>query len=250
MLVKCPECANDVSDAAAACPKCGHPMQASAAAPSPTPTPQKVSHSSGWISLGAFLFASFTPAILAPIFVLAGLIFAGKELSGGGKKFGALVLCLSLLQGWFVLDHFGHVSANLGITTAKDADAQAVARYANVSLDVPGDWRSIAESKCREEWASDYRMQDYCVRQQSEAAQQLATGAPADIDADAFRVIRGKCSEEWPRDFKMRAYCERQQYEGFRSLNTSSTSDPVRNTCAQKWPNDFKMRKYCETRGG
>lgn len=71
--------------------------------------------------------------------------------------------------------------------TAKDTDAQVAARYSNVSLDVPGDWRSIADSKCREEWASDYRMQDYCVRQQSEAAQQLSTGAPSDIDGGAFR---------------------------------------------------------------
>ena len=27
-LIKCPECGTDVSDAAAACPKCGHPLKA------------------------------------------------------------------------------------------------------------------------------------------------------------------------------------------------------------------------------
>lgn len=249
MLVKCPECSNEVSLSAAACPKCGHPTQTSAAAAS-APAVLKVSHSSGWISLAAFLLANFTPAILAPIFVLVGLIFAGRELSGGGKKFGAVVLCLSLLQGWFVLDHFGHLSGTLGITTAKDTDAKVAASYANVSLDIPDDWRSIAESKCREEWISDYQMQDYCVRQQSEAAQSLSTGAPADIDPEAFRVIRGKCADEWPRDFKMREYCERQQFEGFRNLKASGTSEPVRNACAQQWPNDYKMRKYCEGKGG
>jgi hypothetical protein len=33
-LIKCPECSNEVSDKAASCPKCGHPLQATA--PQPT----------------------------------------------------------------------------------------------------------------------------------------------------------------------------------------------------------------------
>lgn len=244
MLVKCPECGNDVASEATACPKCGQPMERKL----PVGTEKKVSHSAGWISLAAFVLANFTPAILSPIFVLVGLIFAAKELSGGGRGFGILVLCLSLMQGWFVVDHFGHISGTLGITTAKDADSQAAARYANVSLDLPGDWRAVAESKCREEWPTDYRMQKYCVSQQSEGAQTLSLGAPTDVDSTAFRVIRGKCAEEWPRDFKMRAYCEKQQYEGLRALTASASSDPLRNACAQQWPNDFKMRRYCETK--
>jgi len=216
---------------------------------SPGPAARKVSHSAGWISLAAFVLANFTPAILAPIFVLVGLIFAGKELSGGGKKFGSVVLCLSLLQGWFVLDHFGHISGSLGITTAKDADARAAAQYSNVSTALPADWRGVAESKCREDWPTDYRMQQYCISQQSEGAQKLSLGAPSEVDSSAFRVIRGKCAEDWPRDFRMREYCEKQQYDGYRALNASSVGDSARNACAQQWPSDFRMRRYCETKG-
>lgn len=244
MLVKCPECGNDVSSEAAACPKCGQPTEQ----PKPPLPAKKISHSAGWISLAAFVLANFSPAILAPIFVLVGLIFAGKEMSGGGRGFGIAVLCLSLVQGWFVLDHFGHISGTLGISTAKDADTQAASRYANVSLNLPGDWHAVAESKCREEWPTDYRMQQHCVTQQSEGAQTLERGSPTDVDTTAFRVIRGKCAEDWPRDFKMRAHCEKQQFEGFRSLGASASGAPLRNSCAQQWPNDFRMRQYCESK--
>lgn len=245
MLVKCPECGNDMSSSAASCPKCGHPNAETAGAPAAA---RKVSHTAGWLSLAAFLLASFTPAILAPFLVLAGLAFAAKELSGGGKVFGVIVLCLSLLQGWFVLDHFGRISGTLGITTAKDVEARAVDKYAAASLDLPGDWRSIAETKCRDEWPTDFRMQQHCLKQQTEGARTLDAGPATGVDAAAFRIIRGKCSEEWPRDFRMRAHCEKQQTEGYRALNSASTGESKRNACAQQWPDDYRMRRHCETK--
>lgn len=244
MLVTCPECQHKMSSEAAACPSCGRPMPSDVA-----PSAAKVSHSAGWISLAAFLLANFTPALLAPLFVLGGLIYAAKELSGGSKAFGALVLCLSLMQGWAVVDHFGQLSGTLGIATAKDADAAASARYANVDTTLPSNWRATAQAKCREEWSTDYQMQKYCFDQQELGAQELSTGAPGGVDQDAFRVIRGKCAEEWPQDFQMRAYCEKQQYKGFSALSSSTPDDSTRDACAQQWPNDYQMRRYCETHG-
>jgi hypothetical protein len=195
------------------------------------------------------LLANFTPAILAPIFVLVALIFAAKELSGGSKLFGVVVLCLSLLQGWFVIDHFGNVRGTLGITTAKDADTQTVQRYAEVDMNLPADWSSTAQAKCREEWPTDYQMQKHCIDQQTNAARELSSGAPSGIEQGVFRIIRGKCAEEWPRDFQMRAHCEKQQYDAYFALNSSKPGDSVRNACAQEWPNDFQMRQHCETHG-
>jgi hypothetical protein len=210
---------------------------------------KKVSHSAGWISLAAFVFANFTPAILAPILILVAFIFAAKELSAGGKAFGSFVLVLALLQGWFVLDHFGHISGSMGLVTAEDADKQAATKYASASLEVPGNWNQIAQAKCAEEWPSDYRMRDYCVKQQTEGARALDKSPPSDVDSTAFKVIRGKCAEEWPRDFKMRVYCEGQQFEGYRSLKSGSVGTSTRNSCAQQWPADYKMRRYCENKG-
>lgn len=250
MLVKCLECGNEVSSQASSCPKCGHPVASSPQLPHvPQPAQQpekKISHSAGWISLAAFLFANFTPAILAPILVLVALVFAAKELSAGNKVFGSLVLALSLLQGWFVIDHFGHISSSLGLVTAEDANKQAASKYAGTSMSMPSDWQQTVKSKCQEEWPTDYRMQEYCVKQQTEAVSALGKSNPSDVGLAAFRIIRGKCAEEWPRDFKMRAYCERQQVEGYRALQSSTNS--ARNTCAQQWPSDYKMRRYCETK--
>lgn len=249
MLLKCPECGNEVSSQAASCPKCGHPVGPTAQPAQPVrPTEKKVSHSAGWIALAAFLFASFTPAILAPILVLVALIFAAKELSAGSKVLGGLVLALSLLQKWFVIDHFGHISGSLGLTTAEDTDRQTASNYASTSMQLPPEWRETVKSKCQGEWPTDYRMQDYCVKQQTEAASTLDQGQPSDIEAATFRVIRGKCAEEWPRDFKIRAYCEQQQLEGYRALQASTISASARNACAQQWPSDYKMRRYCETK--
>jgi hypothetical protein len=158
------------------------------------------------------------------------------------------MLCLALVQGWYVIDHFGHISGTLGITTAKDSDTRAAEQYSAVSLDLPADWRSTVDSKCREDWANDYRMQQHCREQQNEGARKLTEGAPADVDSTAFRVIRGKCAEDWPRDFRMRVHCEEQQIAGFRALNASSIDNSARNACAQQWPNDYRMRRYCETK--
>lgn len=244
MLVKCAACGNDVSTEATACPKCGHPVTGG-----PSVVSKKASHIGGWTSLACFVLGSFSPAILAPIFILVGLIFAGIEMSRGSKSFGVVMLCLSLVQGWWVIDHFGNVSSTLGITTDQDATAKAVTKYSNVDLNLPGDWRSIAQSKCIDEWPTDFRMQQHCIGRQEEGARTLQSGAPADIESDAFRVVRGKCAADWPRDFQMRAHCEKQQYDGYRAVKGSSVSQPKRNVCADKWPDDYRMRQHCESQG-
>jgi hypothetical protein len=91
-------------------------------------------------------------------------------------------------------------------------------------------------------------MQEHCLKQQSEAAQALDTGAATGIDAGAFRIIRGKCTGEWPQDFRMRANCERQQFESYQALSAFAVADGVRNACAQEWADDYRMRRYCETK--
>jgi ABC-type uncharacterized transport system permease subunit len=60
------------------------------------PTEKKVSHSAGWIALAAFLFANFTPAILAPILVLVALILRHMIATEGRFVFRAAKLCVPL----------------------------------------------------------------------------------------------------------------------------------------------------------
>jgi hypothetical protein len=120
MLIKCPACSNDVSTSATSCPKCGHPLSVL----SKETTSRNNLHQAGWISLLSIVLAMFTPAFLTPFFVLISFIFAIKELSNGGKVFGSIVLCLSLLQGWLVIDHFGGISDTFNLPSESDADFQ------------------------------------------------------------------------------------------------------------------------------
>ncbi len=246
MIVKCKECGKDVSTEAAACPACGCPLTPRAGS-LPKAQKQKRSHIFGWIALIAFFMSTFIPAIIAPLIVLIAIIFSLLEFKQGGKIFGGIVFSLSLLQVWLIADHFGGLSASVGLINPKQIEQQMVKKYENQNLDLPANAVQIIEQKCAEEWPNDFRMRSYCQKQQQEGIANLNRGMPHDIDANAFRIIRGKCTNEWPRDFKMRAYCESQQYEGYRSLQANSQTNSSRARCAQQWPDDYKMRKYCES---
>lgn len=247
MIVKCKECGKDVSTEAAACPACGCP-QKPAPGSAPETKKQGRSHIFGWIALIAFFMSNFIPAIMAPLIVLIAIIFSLLELKQGGKVFGGIVFSLCLLQVWAIADHFGGLSASMGLTNPKQIEHQMVKKYENANMNLPENTVQIIEQKCAEEWSNDFRMRSYCQKQQQEGIKKLDRGMPTDIEPDAFRIIRGKCAEEWPRDFMMRAYCESQQYEAYRALQTNSRSEASRARCTQQWPDDYKMRKYCESK--
>jgi len=65
-LIKCPECGTDVSDAAAACPKCGHPLKATPAGGINSRDPVHV--------IGV---------ILVVVIVLAAVVFGVQQCSEG-----------------------------------------------------------------------------------------------------------------------------------------------------------------------
>jgi hypothetical protein len=71
---------------------------------------------------------------------------------------------------------------------------------------------------CRNKWPGDFRMQKYCLDQQTEAKAKLAKGAPPGIPVGVFNDVRKGCAAKWPDDLRMRVYCEDQQTEAFRSL--------------------------------
>ncbi len=247
MIVKCKECGKDVSTEAAACPACGCPQKPAERSVSEAKN-QGRSHIFGWIALIAFFMSSFIPAIMAPLIVLIAIIFSLLEFNQDGKVFGGIVFSLCLLQVWWIADHFGGLSASMGLTNPKQIEQQMVKKYENANMGLPADAVQIIQQKCAEEWPSDFKMRRYCGEQQQQGIAKLDRGMPTDIEPGAFRIIRGKCAAEWPRDFKMRAYCESQQYDGYRALLSNSRSEASRARCAQQWPDDYKMRKYCENK--
>lgn len=247
-LHKCRECGKEISTEAIACPSCGCPQQpAKETAEAIEPEAQKKSHIYGWIALISFLMSNFIPAILAPFFVLFGLVFAALEIGRGAKAFGGILFALCVLQAWFVIDHFSGLSGSLGITSPKQIEEETAQKYATVQSGIPSNVDQIIEQKCELEWPNDFSMRSYCHDQQRQGVAALRQGRPQTVSQDAFIIIRGKCAQEWPQDFSMRSYCESQQYQGYSALQQTTNNQALRGGCAQQWPNDYQMRQYCES---
>ena len=70
-LVPCPSCGNEVSDQAAACPQCGHPLKSSVGVQTGPTSPPKKSMSTGCI-VGLVLLA-MVPVFVAVIGILAAI---------------------------------------------------------------------------------------------------------------------------------------------------------------------------------
>ena len=84
-LVRCPECAREVSSHAPACPGCGYPLQAGAAARPPgdgAPSPLHSPHLWGRVvlALGAWLVTSWIARLIVAlaVCVLAYFMFTGR----------------------------------------------------------------------------------------------------------------------------------------------------------------------------
>jgi len=69
-------------------------------------------------------------------------------------------------------------------------------------------------SKCANKWPNDFRMQQYCREQQTEAFYTLRSRRMT----GTLARIREECARKWPDDFRMRNYCEEQQIEAYRNL--------------------------------
>jgi len=80
------------------------------------------------------------------------------------------------------------------------------------------DEQAIKE-RCATQWPGDYRMQVYCVEQETKALRNLAERKPADVPVEVFSRIRSACQKEWPLDPRMQDYCERQELEAWRKLH-------------------------------
>jgi len=66
-------------------------------------------------------------------------------------------------------------------------------------------------SKCANKWPNDFRMQQYCREQQTEAFYTLRSRRMT----GTLARIREECARKWPDDFRMRNYCEEQRYVKF-----------------------------------
>lgn len=73
---------------------------------------------------------------------------------------------------------------------------------------------------CSTQWGSDFRMVEYCQRQQQEAKEALASRASSPpINDSVMAGIRRDCIGQWAGDYRMRDYCEKQQIASYQKIN-------------------------------
>ena len=86
----------------------------------------------------------------------------------------------------------------------------------DVSADDFADAEQIIREHCEAKHGDDYSLLDYCIRQQSEAVEDLKQGAPSHIPNEVFAKIRARFAREHPTDYEMRRYLEKQEFDAYR----------------------------------
>ena len=88
-------------------------------------------------------------------------------------------------------------------------------------FDTSASYVGLAKQFCAKEWANDFSMQAYCVKQQAKGMLQFK--AVSDELGKAIEPALEQCTEEWTKDrlpdFAMIGYCASKQAEAYRSLH-------------------------------
>lgn len=96
--------------------------------------------------------------------------------------------------------------------------------------------------KCRDEWGTDYRMVEYCIKKQ--------TAAKGAVDRNRNNVpkeIMKFCEDEWRDDNRMLKYCIDKEVDAlvFLNENKGRFDQEVISACLNEWNPDYRMVKYC-----
>ena len=112
--------------------------------------------------------------------------------------------------------------------------------------------KGVIKDECSDEWAGNYKMYRHCVKDETNAVNQLkARGLRMTLDE--FGGIRDRCRDSWPRDYSMRDNCEVEQVLSYRSIERKM-EDPdfskqnlqaIKAACAGEWPDNFRMQETC-----
>jgi len=109
MLIQCPVCSRDISDAAKACPHCGHPLQT---IHREAPIIRKKTATFQFIAIATILIALLTPKIIASIpcivIIIAGIISLAR------KETRAYISIISIMAGLFIIVSISADLAKIG----------------------------------------------------------------------------------------------------------------------------------------
>ncbi len=97
----------------------------------------------------------------------------------------------------------------------------ALALAQSAPFDVKADYVELARQHCSAEWPADFRMQEYCLKQQAEGM--IEFKAVSDQYGKAIEKTLETCTEQWTKDripdWRMIGYCAKQQAEAYARLN-------------------------------
>jgi len=75
-------------------------------------------------------------------------------------------------------------------------------------------------ARCTTEWGSNFRMIEFCERQQQEALEALAARQREHpINDSVMAGISRGCIQEWKDNYRMRDFCEKQQIDAYRRIS-------------------------------
>jgi len=81
------------------------------------------------------------------------------------------------------------------------------------------------KSNCKDKWHTDYEMQDYCVRKQVQALNDVVHIMNGHLSQDEKEML-ANCSVKWKQaagaDWEMTRYCYRKQHAAYERLNASN----------------------------
>jgi len=114
----------------------------------------------------------------------------------------------------------GHKKAKEFIAAAGARAASSEAAISRPSPQSESDALAGIKQRAIERWPKDYEMQEYEIRNQTEAYRSAktktsATGVPSEV----FQEIKQKAIEKWPKDYEMQEYEIRNQTEAYRKLH-------------------------------
>lgn len=162
--------------------------------------------------------------LVLPSFAVAGQIYLLRLNNGG------LIKCRSIKeQGGVVLCDADGLVMTIGKSTIKEITAaQGVLtktspqvgpragsgppRQKFIKSEETGQQTTPSiKSSCEREWKDDYRMVEYCIKQQTEAWSNLRGWSGS---------IKDKCAKEWGTDYRMVEYCTKKQSEAKGNLDS------------------------------
>jgi hypothetical protein len=184
------------------------------------------------------LLISFLLLLLCPLFVSADVIVFknGKRIETKGTwKENGQIKCYQYggIVGYpeELVERIEKVEVEKKIEVKKKIEKKKVKKHVST---VKSDSYEITRM-CREKWGDNYRMIEFCIKQQRNAKREISGYSG---------IIRNNCENKWGSNYKMVSYCIKNQKAAKRATD-NSPEDKISRFCRNKWGGNYRMIEFC-----